>query len=318
MRKTLILDPSAPSLERAAAILRNGGLVAFPTETVYGLGGDATNTRAVVSVYEAKNRPRFNPLIAHFPDRDSAAGHVILTPLADRLAEHFWPGALTLVLEKNPDSTVCDLACAGLETLAVRVPAHGVARELLRRTGRPVIAPSANPSGKLSPTSARHVLDTLSGRIDAIIDAGSCSIGVESTILAVTDETVRMLRPGGIPAEEISRIAGMEITTSGGSGIIEAPGMMSSHYAPECRLRLNAAEPREGETFLGFGKIDCGPHNLSRSGDLHEAAANLFSLLREIDRTGVKTVAVAPIPERGLGRAINDRLRRAAAPRDGE
>ena len=314
--KTRIFDSSASSLDRAAAILREGGLVAFPTETVYGLGGDATDARAVAAIYEAKNRPQFNPLIAHFPDMDSAAEHVGFTPLAERLAEHFWPGALTLVLKRNPASSICDLACAGLDTLAVRVPAHAVARDLLRRTGRPVVAPSANPSGRLSPTSASHVIDVLDGRINAVIDAGSCHIGVESTILAVTEDTVRILRPGGIPAEEIAEAAGLEIAAAGDSGIIEAPGMMSSHYAPDCALRLNATQPLQGEIFLGFGEADHGPYSLSKKGDLREAAANLFSLLREIERTGASTIAVAPIPEQGLGRAINDRLRRAAAPRE--
>lgn len=316
MLKTQLLDSSTLSLEKAAAILRDGGLVAFPTETVYGLGGDATNAQAVAAIYAAKNRPQFNPLIAHFPTMASAAMHVSFPPLAERLAKHFWPGALTMVLEKKAESDICDLACAGLDTMAVRVPAHPVALDLLRKTNRPVVAPSANPSGRLSPTSSSHVIDALDGRIDAVIDAGPCSIGVESTIIAVREDAVRILRPGGIPTEEIAEVAGQEIATTGDNGIIEAPGMMSSHYAPNCALRLNASHPLPGEVFLGFGNTDFGPYCLSKSGNLQEAAANLFAMLREIESTGAHTIAVAPIPEQELGRAINDRLRRAAAPRE--
>ncbi|MEO1292401.1 MAG: L-threonylcarbamoyladenylate synthase [Pseudomonadota bacterium] len=312
-------DPEGVS--RAAALLEAGALVAFPTETVYGLGADATDARAVAGIFEAKGRPRFNPLIAHVPDMESAAAIGHLSPLARRLAERFWPGALTLVVPRASDE-VSDLVTAGLDTVALRVPAHPVALELLRAVGRPLAAPSANPSGKLSPTTAADVLAGLGGRIAAVLDGGPTEIGLESTILGVEGDTLRLLRPGGIPVEEIEAAAGVAVEHQRHDGPVTAPGQLESHYAPEAHLRLNAAAPEEGEAWLGFGPDpDAATRavarlSLSPTGNLREAAAALFKTLRTLDSTSSR-IAVAPIPETGLGLAINDRLQRAAAPRDG-
>lgn len=306
------LPPDEAGIARAAAILRAGGLVAFPTETVYGLGGDARSDMAVARIFAAKGRPRFNPLIAHVASVDAARRIARFTPEAERLADAFWPGPLTLVLPLAETASIAPLVTAGLPTIAVRVPAHPLAQRLLAAVGGPVAAPSANPSGKLSPTRAEDVIAGLGGRIDAVLDGGACPVGVESTILGL-DGPARLLRPGGLPAEAIEACLGAPLLPPGDA--IAAPGMLASHYAPEAALRLGATATRPGERLLGFGTVP-GDMNLSPAGDLTEAAANLFHHLRALDRAGGR-IAVAPIPEQGLGRAINDRLRRAAAPRNG-
>jgi len=309
---TEILASDDAGLARAAAILRNGGLVAFPTETVYGLGADATNGAAVAHVFEAKRRPAFNPLIVHVRDLSHARRLVRFDPVSERLAESFWPGALTLVLPQLEGAGIEPLATAGLDSIAVRVPDHPVARRLLDKTDRPIAAPSANPSGKVSPTTARHVAAGLSGRIDAILDGGNCAIGLESTIIAPGPV---LLRPGGLAVEEIEDCIGGRLAVPDDPDTPNAPGQLASHYAPDFPLRLNASCRRSGEVLVGFGPVMDADLSLSPSGDLVEAAANLFRCLHALDAPG-GAVAVSPIPETGLGRAINDRLRRAAAPRE--
>jgi L-threonylcarbamoyladenylate synthase len=308
----------------AARILGGGGLVAFPTETVYGLGADATNAAAVAKLYAAKGRPSFNPLIAHVTDAAAARALAIFDDAADTLARAFWPGPLTLVLPKAPACPIADLATAGLDTIAVRVPAHGIAHALITTFGGPVVAPSANRSGHVSPTTAEHVMADLADRIDLVLDGGPTSVGVESTILACLGGDVTLLRPGGVPREAIEQALGRKIddapvTAEEGEAPL-APGMLASHYAPRATLRLDAAEVQPGEALLAFGPdVPSGATrtlNLSAGGDLVEAAANLFSHLRELDRAGVARIAVMPIPRDGLGEAINDRLARAAAPRN--
>ncbi len=308
----LSADPAG--IARAAALLRSGGLVAFPTETVYGLGGDATGDLAVARIFDAKGRPRFNPLIAHVPDLAAAERLAVFDDLARRVAAAFWPGPLTLVLPLRAGGGLSDLVTADLPTVAIRVPAHPVAQALLRAFGGPLAAPSANPSGKVSPTRADHVLEGLSGRIAAVVDGGACAVGVESTILGLAGAPA-LLRPGGVPAEALEALLG-PLATGGDGAKPNAPGQLASHYAPGAAVRLNAADLRPGEVRLGFGPAG-GDLNLSPSGDLVEAAAALFHLLRQADALAGPggTIAVAPIPEAGLGRAINDRLRRAAAPR---
>jgi L-threonylcarbamoyladenylate synthase len=306
-----VLAADGAGIERAAQILRAGGLVAFPTETVYGLGADATDPRAVARLFAAKGRPSFNPLIAHVADIAAARRIARFDETAERLADTFWPGPLTLVLEALGEA-VTDLARAGLPTVGVRVPAHPVAQRLLAAVGRPVAAPSANPSGRISPTAAAHVRAALGDRIDAILDAGPCPVGVESTIVGVVGGPT-LLRPGGLPVEAIEACLGGPLAAA--SGDIAAPGQLRSHYAPSAPVRLDAATAEPGEALLGFGAVDADV-NLSPSGDLVEAAARLFAALHELDRMGVERIAVTPIPDRGLGRAINDRLRRAAAARD--
>ena len=311
-------------VDRAAEALRAGRLVAFPTETVYGLGADATDDSAVAAIFEAKGRPRINPLIAHVADIDAAMRLGRFGEAARRLAEAFWPGPLTLVVPRAEGCPVSLLATAGLDTLAIRVPAHPLAQKLLRAFGGPVVAPSANVSGRLSPTEAEHVAESpLAEKVAVILDGDECPVGVESTIIGFDpDGTAVLLRPGGIPREEIEAVVGEPLRSGkGGEGTPSAPGQLSSHYAPRARLRLNASAPEEGEMFLAFGPD--APKgvpglNLSPAGDLREAAANLFAYLRILDETGVDSIAVAPVPEHGLGEAINDRLRRAAAPRPGE
>jgi L-threonylcarbamoyladenylate synthase len=306
----------------AAACLAAGGLVAFPTETVYGLGALAGDPAAVARVFAAKGRPAFNPLIAHVADAEAALRLAALPPEGERLAAAFWPGPLTLVGPRRPGGDVCDLAAAGLATVAVRVPAHPLARALLAAAGRPVAAPSANPSGRLSPTTAAHALDGLAGRIDGVLDGGACPVGVESTILGwAQDGAPVLLRPGGLPVEALEAALGRPIGRPRGDAV-SAPGMLASHYAPGARLRLDAAAPRPGEAWLGFGADPPGPPgpaalNLSPAGDATEAAANLFAHLRALDAAlgGAGVIAVAPIPAHGLGAAIRDRLARAAAPR---
>ncbi len=303
-------------IEAAAQALRDGRLVAFPTETVYGLGADATNGEAVARVYAAKGRPSFNPLIAHVPDAESAFALGDFSPEARALAKAFWPGPLSLVVPRAADCPVSLLASSGLDSIAIRVPAHPVALELLKAAGRPVVAPSANPSGKISPTTAEHVRRHLKDKVALVLDGGRCKVGVESTVVSFLEDGPKLLRHGGIPRGEIEAVLGHPIAVEPHSARPHAPGQLLSHYAPHAELRLNAERPRDGEAYLGFGPLHAhGPWTLSATGDLVEAAAGLFGLLHEIDATGVARIAVAPIPHHGLGEAINDRLLRAAAPR---
>ncbi len=322
---TRVLAAGPPAIADAARCLGDGGLVAFPTETVYGLGADATNGAAVARLYAAKGRPSFNPLIAHVSDLAAARRLAVFDAAAERLATAFWPGPLTLVLPRHGSSPVAELAAAGLDSIAVRVPAHAVARSLLGGLGRPVVAPSANRSGHVSPTTAQHVLADLGGRIDLIVDGGATPVGVESTIVACLDRPM-LLRPGGLPRQEIERVLAHTLDDAP-AGLLDpdapiAPGMLASHYAPSARLRLRADRVRPGEALLAFGpNLPPGAEqaalvlNLSPHGDLVEAAANLFSSLRALDRAEVTSIAVMPVPDDGLGEAINDRLARAAAPR---
>jgi L-threonylcarbamoyladenylate synthase len=315
MADTEVIMPDGPGLERAAALLRAGALVAFPTETVYGLGGDARSDLAVAWIFEAKGRPRFNPLIVHVPDLAAAREFARVDARAEALAAAFWPGPLTMVLPLRAGCGLSELVTAGLPSVAIRVPAHPVARGLLRAFGGPLAAPSANPSGRVSPTRAGHVLAGLAGRIAAVVEGGSCAVGVESTIVGLVDGA-ELLRPGGVPVEALEALLG-PLVAGGSAERPNAPGQLASHYAPEAAVRLEASDVRPEEFRLGFGPGACDL-NLSDSGDLVEAAANLFHLLREADRMAAgRVIAVAPVPERGLGRAINDRLRRAAAPRQG-
>lgn len=309
-----ILQDSETGRARAATVLRSGGLLAFPTETVYGLGADACDDRAVARIFEAKGRPSFNPLIVHFADPEDVRRHVTWTSEAETLAAAYWPGPLTLVLRKRADSPVSRLVTAGLETLAVRMPAHPVARALLRDFGGPVAAPSANRSGQISPTRAAHVSDGMAGRIDAVLDGGACPVGVESTIVGLVDKPV-LLRPGGVPEEALAETLGRPLAVRHKAEAISAPGQLLSHYAPDARVRLNATDWEEGEMRLGFGEVDCDL-NLSEDEDLVEAASHLFDYLHRLDSRGANVIAVSPIPHKGLGVAINDRLSRAAAPRD--
>jgi L-threonylcarbamoyladenylate synthase len=320
-RTTRFTSADADSIAAAGAALRAGGLVAMPTETVYGLAGDATSDRAVAAIYAAKGRPVFNPLIAHFADAASAASEGEFDGFAKALAAAFWPGPLTLVALAAKTCRVSLLARAGLDTLALRVPAHPVARALIVAAGAPLAAPSANRSGRVSPTTAAHVAADLDGRIDWILDAGPTPLGLESTVLACLGGPPRLLRPGALARERIEAELGVTLLAAGLEHSAPlAPGMLASHYAPRARLRLEARGAQAGEAALDFaGALAHGgastPLDLSPRGDLDEAAANLFAYLRALDAGGATSIAVAPIPERGLGAAINDRLRRAAAPR---
>jgi len=326
---TVVARASPATIGRARSALAAGRLVAFPTETVYGLGADATNDRAVAQLYAAKERPSFNPLIAHVADLAAARRLAQFDTEALKLAQAFWPGPLTLVLPKLRGCPVGQLATAGLDTIAVRAPNHPVARDILAAFGKPVVAPSANRSGRVSPTSAKHVQADLAGRIDLIVDGGASPLGLESTILACRGQTV-LLRPGAIPRAAVEKFLGHDIAIAspasgggkGGGGRPVAPGMLVSHYAPQATLRMNAVTVAPGEALLAFGAAlpqDAGNArmilNLSGRGDLVEAAANLFNFLRELDGAGIDSIAVTPIPDEGLGEAINDRLRHAAAPR---
>ncbi|MDG6095523.1 threonylcarbamoyl-AMP synthase [Acetobacter sp. AN02] len=323
---TAHLLPDAAGTARAALLLRTGYLVAFGTETVYGLGANAADSAAVARIFAAKSRPRFNPLISHFPDAEHAFREVIPSPLAQRLAERFWPGPLTLVLPRRPGGTICDLACAGLPSAAVRVPAPEAIRRLLAEAGCPVAAPSANPSGRISPTTADHVSDGLAGQVDAILNTGPCEVGVESTVLDLSGDHPALLRAGGIPAAEIEVLTGPLARPSGPASAPAAPGQLSSHYAPALPVRLNATDVAADEALLAFGPELTGAGlvwNLSPSASLTEAASRLFSGLHCLDREGrrlgLKRIAAQPVPEDGLGLAILDRLTRAAAPRpDGD
>lgn len=324
----MILPANPETIAQAAALLRDGKLVAFPTETVYGLGADATNGEAVAAIFAAKGRPRFNPLIVHFSDTESAARAARFDERARRLAKRFWPGALTLVLPRSEDCPISLLACAGLDTIAVRVPGHEVALALLAETGRPLAAPSANVSGTVSPTTAAHVETALGPKIALILDGGPCRIGVESTVLDLSEETPQLLRPGGVTRAEIESVIGKlppESDEAGAGAAVKterprSPGLAGRHYAPSVPLRLNAAAGpiRADEALLAFGANPPPGYkttlNLSAAGDLAEAAANLFAMLRKLDAGGFAGIAVMPIPGDGLGEAINDRLRRAADP----
>lgn len=309
----------AAAIARAAEILRAGGLVAFPTETVYGLGADATSDAAVAAIYAAKDRPRFNPLIAHVASRAAAEAEGVFDADARRLADAFWPGPLTLVTPLATGARVCALARAGLDSVALRMPAHPVAQALIAAAGRPIAAPSANRSGRVSPTLAAHVVEELGGRVDLVLDGGPTRVGVESTIVACLGGAPALLRPGGVAREAIEAVLGRGL--AGGecdAAAPRAPGMLASHYAPRAALRLDAAAPAPGEAGLDFGgRFPPGPNvlDLSPTGDLKEAAARLFAHLRALDGSGAARIAVAPIPPQGLGEAIRDRLERAAAPR---
>lgn len=314
-------DPSA--IEEAARLLNEGELVAFPTETVYGLGGDATNGRAVAAIFEIKGRPRFNPLIVHVPDLAAAERIAIVGPHARLLAEAFWPGPLTLVLERRTGSGLSDLVSAGLDTVAVRVPAHRVAQALLTATGRPLAAPSANRSGRVSPTSAAHVAEEFGSDVKLILDGGAPVHGLESTVVDASGAGgVRLLRPGAVTRGALQAVLMAPLADDGVPDATQpqSPGQLASHYAPRALLRLDATDVRPGEALLAFGAnapaTDGPTLNLSPDGDLAQAAAALFASLRELDRSGAAAIAVMPIPEHGLGEAINDRLRRAAAPRN--
>jgi len=317
---TRVLKADRDGIAAAARCLQAGGLVAFPTETVYGLGADAANGEAVARLYAAKGRPAFNPLIAHVADVAAARRLAVFDAAAEALAAAFWPGPLTLVLPKRPDCPVSDLALAGLDSVALRVPDHPVAHALLTAFAGPVVAPSANRSGHVSPTTAAHVVSDLRGRIDLVIDGGASDVGVESTIVSCLGEPT-LLRPGGLPRAEIERVLGRPLAAAAVPTDDEAPlapGMLSSHYAPKARLRLNAGSVEAEEALLAFGLplTHAGAMlNLSPGGDLIEAAANLFSHLRALDASGARNIAVMTIPHDGLGEAINDRLARAAAPR---
>jgi L-threonylcarbamoyladenylate synthase len=316
MPVTACLPPTPDGVAQAADLLRTGGLVAFPTETVYGLGADARSDRAVARIFEAKGRPRFNPLIVHVPDVAAARALALFDDRAEALAAAFWPGPLTLVLRLRAGAGLSALVTAGLPAVALRVPAHGVAQALLRAFGGPLAAPSANLSGRVSPTQAAHVLDGLDGRIAAVIDGGGCAVGVESTIAGL-DGPARLLRPGGVPVEALEAVLGQVLGAAPG-GRVTAPGQLASHYAPGASVRLDAVSAEPGEVWIGFGPgCDGAALSLSEQGDPVEAAARLFHTLRQADRMAGPNgaIAVAPVPETGLGRAINDRLRRAAAPR---
>lgn len=309
--KTQHIVASKTGISQAADLLKSGALVAFATETVYGLGADARNGQAVAQVYAAKGRPSFNPLIVHVPDVATAKKYVKWSDQAQQIADAFWPGALTLVLPLRADHGLSSLVTADLSTLAIRVPNHPTAIALLRAADAPIAAPSANPSGQISPTTATHVMAGLDGKIAAILDDGACRVGLESTILTLFP-TPTLLRAGGVPAEEIEAALGHSLSAPT-DDTITAPGQLASHYAPRARVRLNITNPDESNLFLGFGDMKCDL-NLSQAGDLTEAAANLFDHLHQLDARD-KPIAVAPIPMIGLGVAINDRLSRAAAPR---
>ena len=307
---TTVAPAGADAIARAAGILRGGELVAFPTETVYGLGADATNGKAVAAIFAAKGRPSFNPLIVHVTGQAQAERHVTLPDAARRLAQIFWPGALTLVAPRRPDSPLSLLVSAGLNTVAVRVPAHPIAAALLEAVDRPIAAPSANPSGRISPTTAQHVADGLGDKVQLILDGGPTPLGLESTVIGFDGDSAVLLRPGAIARADIEAVIG---PLSAPDGAIRSPGQLQSHYAPRAALRLNADAARPGEILLGFGDVEA-EMNLSPRGDLKEAAANLFAMLRALDARG-QPIAASPVPMTGLGEAINDRLARAAAPR---
>lgn len=320
MIDTQTLTPDATGIGHAAQLLKDGALVAFPTETVYGLGADARNGKAVAAIFEAKGRPSFNPLIVHVASIEEAKSLVELPFVLERLARVFWPGPLTLVAPVKEGSGLSELVSAGLPTVAVRVPNHPLAKSLLEAFGGPVAAPSANVSGSISPTTVRHVLDGLAGQITAVVDGGRCSVGLESTIIGARGDQAVLLRLGGLPPEVIEAAAGGQLGKPE-AGKIEAPGQLLSHYAPSTSLRLNAEYPDDEEVYLAFGngKDVANSLDLSPSRDMREAAANLFAHLHDLDElaktNGLRGISAAPVPEIGLGLAINDRLKRAATPR---
>jgi len=315
---TAVVPASPASIAEAAGLIRDGRLVAFPTETVYGLGANALDDFAVSAIFAAKERPRFNPLIVHVLDRTEAVEIVTFNAIARALADAFWPGGLTLVLPRREPSPLALLVSAGLDTAAVRSPSHEIARALLDASGVPIAAPSANRSSRISPTMAADVAEELGGRVSLILDGGPCAIGLESTVIGFESETPVLLRPGAIARGEIERVAGPLGRPHGET--IQSPGQLASHYAPRTQLRLNAHDVHPGEALLAFGPAvpqgAVAVQNLSANGDLREAAVNLFAMLRALDRAGAKTIAVMPIPNEGLGEAINDRLQRGAAPRE--
>ncbi|MEI4473119.1 L-threonylcarbamoyladenylate synthase [Frigidibacter sp. MR17.24] len=317
--ETRRLDPTPEGLAEAARLLAAGQLVAFPSETVYGLGGDARSDTACAAIYAAKGRPRFNPLIVHLGAVDEVARHAVMDDRARALAAAFWPGPLTLVLPRRDDTDLSPLVSAGMATVAVRVPSHPVMRALLTAFGGPLAGPSANPSGRVSPTRADHVLDGLAGRIAAVLDGGPCAVGVESTIVGLAGPEPQLLRPGGVAREAIEAVLGRPLVAGGSAEAPTAPGQLSSHYAPAAPVRLGVTVPEPGEIWVGFGPGCPGAAlSLSETGSDTEAAARLFHALREADRIAGAggRIAFAPVPDAGLGLAINDRLRRAAAPRD--
>ena len=306
---------STTDISLAVAQLNSGGLVAFATETVYGLGGDARNDSAVARIYQAKGRPQFNPLIVHVASFEAARKLGKFGDIAQKLAQTFWPGPLTLVVPRLPDCPVSLLATAGLDSLAIRVPVHPQAQELLAEFGGPVVAPSANPSGFISPTSVGHVVAGLGGRIDMVLDGGDCPVGVESTIVSLVGDSPVILRHGGLARADIEAALGMAVSDGRDDAAQPtAPGQLKSHYAPKASVRLNVTKPNQDEVLLGFGPVEA-EFNLSVTGDLRQAAANLFKMLHLLDSRGVDKIAVSPVPDTGLGEAINDRLNRAATPR---
>jgi L-threonylcarbamoyladenylate synthase len=322
-RKTRILPADVTAVAEAARVFAGGGLVAFPTETVYGLGARADDPRAVALLYAAKGRPSFNPLIAHVHDIDTAKRLGNFSHDALKLADKFWPGPLTIVVKATTDDAVCELARAGLETIAIRMPSHEVARDLLKAVNFPIVAPSANRSGHVSPTTAQHVANDLAGKVDLILDGGATAVGLESTIVDFSNDTPRLLRSGGIARSDIEQITGR--LSAMDTNEIFAPGMMASHYAPHAQMRLDVNEVRTNEALLAFGTkmpANAGQAlktlNLSPQGNVTEAAANLYAHLRALDLVNAAAIAVAPIPQEGLGEAIRDRLQRAAAPRQRE
>lgn len=305
------LIPFGPeAVTEAAWLIRDGQPVAIPSETVYGLAADATSGEAVAAIYAAKGRPGFNPLIVHVADRAMADAFAFFSPLAERLVARFWPGPLTLVLPARPESPVAALATAGLPTVALRCPAHPAMQAVIAASGRPLAAPSANRSGSISPTTAAHVLSTLGERIALVIDGGATPKGLESTIVAIDGECLRLLRPGPVTVDALREACGVEVTGASG-GAIEAPGQLASHYCPDKPVRIDVTDPRPDEYLIGFGAMACDT-NLSPSGDVREAAASLFAALHAADAGDRPAIAVAPVPHHGLGAAINDRLARAA------
>jgi L-threonylcarbamoyladenylate synthase len=311
---------SEEALDEAARLLQAGRLVAFPTETVYGLGADATNGDAVAGIFKAKGRPDFNPLICHVPDLAAAEKLGIFDATARKFAAAFWPGALTLVVQKQPDCPVAKEVSAGLQTIAIRVPDHALAQSLLKKSGCPLAAPSANRSGAVSPTMAAHVVESLGAKVDLVLDGGACEVGLESTVLAVDEYPPVLLRPGGVTLSMLRVIdSNVREAKPGQPKLLKSPGMLESHYAPRLPVHMNADKPEPGEAWLAFGPAAITDGltsiNLSPSGNTEEAASNLFAFLRIMDRAEFSAIAVAPIPDDGIGQAINDRLKRAAAPR---
>lgn len=325
---TQILSVNDGNIQKAVEILQNGGLVGLPTETVYGLAANALDGKAVARIFEAKNRPQFNPLIVHVPDLKAAGQYVELNSRAKAVAHEFWPGPITLILPKKADSGISDLVSAGLDTIAIRVPAHPVAQKILKKSGLPLAAPSANASGEPSATTPQHVLDSLGERVDAVLAAGASAVGLESTVLDLSGDQPSILRPGAITAEDLEPLIGAVTYDAGDHDKPKSPGLLLKHYAPSIPVRLRAVDIAPDEGLLAFGSLkfmgvqgggsasslpDGQVRNLSDSGDLNEAASNLFAYLRELDQPGLQGIAVMDIPETGLGRAINDRLKRAAA-----